>query len=165
MAAGSTYTPISTTTLGSAQASLTFNSFSGYTDLVLICNFGTTKGSQDGLLFRINSDSGSNYSIQRLNGNGSSAYADYVNNTSSFIAGGVDGNSTTSVTIYNILNYSNTSTYKTVLMRNNYPSTVLNASTGLWRNTAAITSIVLSPESGTNLRAGSTFTLYGILAA
>ena len=37
MAAGSTYTPIATTTLGSAQADVTFSSISGsYTDLVLI---------------------------------------------------------------------------------------------------------------------------------
>jgi hypothetical protein len=38
MPAGSTYTPIATTTLGSAQADVTFNSFSGYTDLVLVAN-------------------------------------------------------------------------------------------------------------------------------
>jgi hypothetical protein len=36
MAAGSTYTPIATTTLSSSQAEVTFTSFSGYTDLVLI---------------------------------------------------------------------------------------------------------------------------------
>jgi hypothetical protein len=165
MPAGSTYTPIATTTLGSAQASVSFSSFSGYTDLVLVCNFGTSKGSQDGLLFRVNSDSGSNYSVTRVSGNGTTASSDRSTSTTSLIAGGVDGSTTTSLAIYNVMNYANTTTYKTVLMRNNYSAAVTNATVGLWRSTSAITSIQLSAESATNLRAGSTFTLYGIASA
>jgi len=163
--AGSTYSTIATTTLGSAQATVSFSSFSGYTDLVLVCNFGTAKGSGDGLLFRVNSDSGSNYSLTRLSGNGSSASSDRASNATSLIAGAVDGTGTTTVAIYNVMNYSNTTTNKTVLMRNNTSSIVTNATVGLWRSTSAITSIQLSAESATNLRAGSTFTLYGIAAA
>jgi hypothetical protein len=165
MAAGSTYTPIATTTLGSAQASVTFNSFSGYTDVILVCNFGTAKGSQDGLLFRVNSDSGSNYSVTRVNGNGSTATSDRTTNATSMIAGGVDGNDVTSTAIYHLMNYANTTTYKTVLMRNGFAGAVTNGTAGLWRSTSAVTSITLSAESASNLRAGSTFTLYGIAAA
>ena len=161
----STYTPLATTTLGSAQASVSFNSFSGYTDVVLVCNFGTAKGSQDGLLFRVNSDSGTNYSVTRVSGNGSSATSDRTTSATSMIAGGVDGSDTTSVAIYNLMNYANTSTYKTVLMRNGFAGAVTNGTVGLWRSTSAITSITLTAESGSNLRANSTFTLYGITAA
>ena len=60
MAAGRTYTPIATTTLGSATNTLTFNSIpSTYTDLVIICNY-----SQNGdmLQGRFNSDTSTNSS-------------------------------------------------------------------------------------------------------
>ena len=74
MAAGSTYTPIATNTLGSAQASVTFSSISGsYTDLVLIINAGTSDASEQDCLIRVNGDTGSNYSATYMYGTGSSA--------------------------------------------------------------------------------------------
>jgi hypothetical protein len=43
---------------------------------------------------------------------------------------------------------------------------VLSAGVGLWRNTAAITSVSLVAESGSgDFQSGSTFRLYGIEAA
>jgi hypothetical protein len=62
------------------------------------------------------------------------------------------------------MNYSNTTTFKTMLNRSNVPSTGTGATVGLWRNTAAISSLTITSESG-NLQSGSTFTLYGILKA
>ena len=65
------------------------------------------------------------------------------------------------------MNYSNTTTNKTVLARGNnasdasYPGT--EAFVGLWRSTAAINRIDFSSNSKT-WNAG-TFTLYGIKAA
>lgn len=41
----------------------------------------------------------------------------------------------------------------------------INVITSMWENTAAVTSIVISPSSGANLMAGSRFDLYGIRAA
>ena len=161
----STYTPIATTTLSSAQASVSFSSFSGYTDLILVCNFGSAKGSQDGLLFRVNSDSGTNYRYNRLTGSSTTATCDRNLSATSLIAGGIDGSSTTSIATYNIMNYSNTNAYKAILMRNGFSNTVTNASIGQWLSNSAIASIQLSTESASNFRAGSTFTLYGITAA
>ena len=63
MPAGSTYTPITTTTLGSNQSAVTFNSFGGYTDLRMILNFKNTAG---GLAIRPNSNTNSIYSITRV---------------------------------------------------------------------------------------------------
>ncbi len=60
-------------------------------------------------------------------------------------------------------NYSNTTTYKTVLSRCSNPTGGTLAVAGLWRSTAAITSITLTPTAG-NWLSGSTFTLYGIKA-
>ena len=70
MPAGSTYTPLSTTTLGSAQATVTFSSISGsYTDLVLVMNtIGTSAGGDVQVQF--NSDTASNYSCTILYGTG-----------------------------------------------------------------------------------------------
>lgn len=160
-----TYDCIATTTLGSDTATVTFSSISGsYTDLVLIATFGTTQGSNDGLLFRVNSDSGSNYSLTRLTGDGSNASSSRQTSSTSIIVGGVSGTDTSTITIYQLMNYSNSTTYKTILARNAHPSSLTNAGVGLWRNTAAITSITLSPENAANLRANSVFSLYGIKA-
>ena len=61
------------------------------------------------------------------------------------------------------MNYSNTTTNKTVILRNNYPAVATWAVVGLWQNTAAINEISLYPEVASWL-SGSTFTLYGIKA-
>jgi len=62
------------------------------------------------------------------------------------------------------MNYSNTTTNKTVIGRHNGASGPV-ASVGLWRNTAAINSIRISNSSAVNFTIGSTFSLYGIKAA
>jgi hypothetical protein len=62
------------------------------------------------------------------------------------------------------MNYSNTTTYKTILERANQPQAVTNSIVGLWRSTSAISTITMTTSSGT-VSAGSTFTLYGILKA
>ena len=161
----STYEKIATTTLGSAAANITFSSITGsYTDLVLIVQGG---GSSSGYNFciRFNSDTGSNYSVTRLRGNGSTASSDRGSNLSYIYTESMTTN-TDSNFIININNYSNSNTYKTALIRaNNVPDSRMGASVGLWRNTAAITSISISPEFSINLISGTTATLYGILKA
>ena len=161
MPAGSTYTPIATTTLGSAQATITFNSFSGYTDLILVVA-GTVSVANNPTL-RFNSDTGSNYSWTYLVGNGTSATSGRSSNTTSILTGGL-GTSTMGNVIYHIQNYSNSTTNKTVISRHNRSDDSVGAWVGLWRNTAAITTIDLGAGGG-NWNTGSTFTLYGIASA
>jgi hypothetical protein len=62
------------------------------------------------------------------------------------------------------MNYANTTTYKTVLSRANNSAAGTEAIVGLWRSSAAITSMTVLSETG-NIAIGSTFSLYGILAA
>jgi hypothetical protein len=165
MAAGSTYTPIATTTLGSSATSVDFSSFSGYTDLVLIVS-AKAVSSADDLGLRFNSDSGTNYSYTVLTGNGSSAASARAANMTfavlDYNASVRTGDYSTHIT--HIQNYSNTSTYKTVLCRAN-TSTGVDASVNLWRNTSAITAIRVLLTTGVSFASGSTFTLYGIAAA
>jgi len=164
MAAGSTYTPIATTTLVSNQTSVTFNSFSGYTDLILIGNFKNTTPVDMNLQF--NSDTAGNYSYTQMYGDGTSVASLKGTNSSGIVTdNGAAGFGTDwSNVIIHIMNYSNTTTYKTALTRNNAPiSTGVTA--GVWRNTNAITSLDYSASSSSAIATGSTFTLYGILAA
>jgi len=164
MAAGSTYTPIATTTLGSAAASYTFSSIaSTYTDLVLIIN-GKTTASGEQATVRYNSDTGNNYSATSIYGDGSSAASGRSSNIS-FVPNGWFNATVPATTIIQVQNYSNTTTYKTSIMRSNDTSSYIQANVGLWRSTSAINSIVIALSSGGNWATGTTFTLYGIAAA
>jgi hypothetical protein len=154
-----TYVALDTKTVGTAVSSVTFTSIpQGYTDLVLVFNgFSASAGSSS---LRFNGDSGSNYSYTNLKGNGSTATsARGSNNTLGYI--GEIYNSQT-VTIINIQNYSNATTYKTTISRSNNAGNATSAWVSLWRSTAAITSLEFL--SGDTLQVGSTFTIYGIAA-
>jgi hypothetical protein len=164
MAAGSTYTPIATTTLGSAAASYTFSSIpSTYTDLVLIAAIKGTSTIYRQLT--VNGDNGSNYSITELTGDGSATGSSRQSNATAMGMMEATNSSSdgTAISVFNFMNYANTSTYKTVLTRSNKYDKVA-AIIGLWRSTAAINSITLTAFSNT-YAIGSTFTLYGIAAA
>jgi hypothetical protein len=157
----STYEKIATTTLGSAQATVTFSTISGaYTDLVLIAETDQTASSIS--LIRFNGDTGSNYSSTIISGTGSTVGSSITTNATSVNFTQTSAN--LQLTLANIMNYSNTTTYKTFLLRRNDTAGSLGASVGLWRSTSAITSIDLISNASTFL-AGSTFTLYGILKA
>lgn len=162
----STYTPIATTTLSSAS-NVTFSSIPGtYTDLVLA---SSAKSSTSTVTPRIqfNSDTGSNYSCTYFIGYSGGPLANRFTNDTSIPVANFAGNYTEfSPMIISILNYSNTTTYKTLLSRgaNTVSSSDVSAVVGLWRNTNAITSITLQMSSG-SFAIGSTFTLYGIKAA
>jgi hypothetical protein len=160
-----TYEKIATNTLGSATGTVTFSSISGaYTDLVLVANFNTSVSNQSTNI-TVNGDTGSNYSWTYLQGNGTAASSsrgsadNRIFNGSSATA--ISGNTTN--TIIQFQNYSNTTTYKTTLSRSNASDYFTQATVGLWRNTAAITSITLTIPSA-NYIVGSTFTIYGIKA-
>jgi hypothetical protein len=161
-----TYEVIETETLGTAAPSVTFSTISGaYTDLVLVINGGIATTTNYATSIRFNSDTGSNYSLTRLYGNGASASSDR-GSSQTYIYTLAPGRDTLNGTqIIQVMNYSNTTTYKTCLTRSNNADYNTGAIVGLWRSTAAITSISVSPEFTANWKSGSTFTLYGIASA
>jgi hypothetical protein len=163
MPAGSTYTPIATTRLGSATNQVNFNSISGsYTDLVLICGiFSSTAGNT---YLRFNNNSSSIYSRTRLSGSGSAVSSNRVSNTNTGYIDTIATNSPSEVIIVNVMNYSNGQVFKTYLARANNADSGVDATVGLWSSTSAITSISVYTDSG-NFSIGSTFTLYGIASA
>ena len=165
----STYTPIATTTLGSAQSSVTFSSLGSYTDLILVSNVAVATAGTS-LNMRFNSDSAGNYSYTTLYGDGTSAASVRgTNATKGYIAWYVAPNTSLEmVNVTHIMNYGNNTTYKTAISRANRASASNSPGTesvvSLWRSTAAITSITIAADSG-NISTNSTFTIYGIKAA
>lgn len=162
MPAGSTYSSIATTTL--SGSSYTFSSIpSTYTDLILVIqgansNVGNAR-------WRLNGDTGTNYSWTGLGGTGSAASSTRVSNTATPQLdwyGYFDG--TQSVLISHFMNYANTTTYKTVISRSNNANNGVATTVGLWRSTAAVNSISIISSNG-NFDSGTTLTLYGITAA
>jgi len=172
MAAGATYVSIASNTLGSATASVTFSSISGaYTDLVLVTQAGLSVNNNS-LYMTFNSDTASNYSFTSVEGY-TNAYDSYrLSSQSKVMIAGVNiGLATTvgpSMSTSNIMNYSNTTTYKTFVGRwannNDAGNKESGAVVGLYRSTSAITTINIFSQSG-NLASGSTFSLYGIASA
>lgn len=161
----STYDKIEAKSLGSATSSVAFTSIPAtYTDLVLIANYTTTAANVD-VRFQVNSDTATNYSYTYLLGNGTAAGSGRAAN-SAFIGGyfSVGTSTNGNISIYNLMNYANTTTYKTILQRMSSAEKELTANVGLWRNTAAINACTIY-TSGSTFTAGSTFTLYGIKAA
>jgi hypothetical protein len=164
--ANSAYNVISTQTLGTATSSVTFTSIpQTYTDLVLVVNHSTT-GSNPSIVARFNSDTASNYSRTRLAGDGSAVNTNRGSSETTLGLSTYVGSPPTAVgtMICNILNYANSTTYKTCLTRNNAAAYGTEASVTLWRSTASVTSVNVSVDSST-FATGSTFTLYGIKAA
>jgi hypothetical protein len=171
MAAGATYTPIASTTIGTAVASYTFSSISGsYTDLVLVCSLRNTAGFVDAFVRVGNGsvDTGTNYSTTILTGNGTAILSTRQTSTASPFYdyyGAPPYGTSFNATNTSFMNYSNTTTYKTWLHRSSNASTGgTDAIVGLWRSTSAINTIQIFITSS-NMAVGSTLALYGITAA
>jgi hypothetical protein len=162
-----TYEKIVATTLSSNQTTVTLDSIpQTYTDLVLVVN-GKTNGT-GGLVaarIRLNGDSNSNYSRTILYGaNDEASSGREISITSAPIVLGQAADNFGNA-IVNFQNYSNSTTYKTFIARENRSNLVVYTSVQMWRNTNPISSITLTGDGGTSLLINSTFTLYGIKAA
>ena len=166
-----TYEPIATTTIsGTSTNQVTFSSIAAtYTDLRIVIAAGETGGG-NGAFITFNNDggTGSLYSFTRLVGDGSTASSarGTNRNTNTWVLGnGIAVPTTpTDVATIDIMNYSNTTTFKTSLARENNAASGTVANVILWRNTAAITRVDIT-YSAANFANASTFTLYGIASA
>ena len=163
-----TYDSIATVTVGSAVSSITFSSIpSTYTHLQIRFIAKAVTGG-GGYFLQFNADTASNYNSHLLYGDGSSALAfadsswagiNLVSVSSTQFSGGV----------VDILDYTNTNKNKTVRTLGGFDangSGFANFYSGLWRNTAAVTSITIRELlNGSNLTQYSSFALYGIKGA
>jgi hypothetical protein len=160
----SAYTALANVTLGSSASSVTFSSISQvYRDLVLVyVPIGSTATGTN-ILF--NGDTGSNYNMVWMSGNGSSGSSSSISNNGAFIGSSFSEIRTTSGTqiIFNVMDYSATDKHKTMLFRMDRADSATQAFATRWASTSAVTSISLTPGSGTFV-AGTTLALYGVSA-
>lgn len=168
------YESIETFTVGAGgQSTITFNTIpSTYKHLQIRMISRTNRAfANDALKIRFNSDSGNNYAFHYLNGDGASATAGGLTSSSmTYIpTPNMTGNSASSnmfgATITDILDYTNTNKNTTVRSlggsdQNGSGNIALQS--GLWLNTAAVTTITITPEAGTSFNQYSSFALYGI---
>lgn len=154
-----TYEPIATANGNGSSFTITFNSIpQTYTDLVLVAKADLNIDS--GLTgLRFNGDTGSNYSYTLLESGPNSSRG---TNAAYMFIGGLRNEY-----ICHIQNYSNSTTNKTVLTRMGRTDvTGTGVWVGLWRNTAAITSLSFTTNQTSGYWNTSTIvTLYGIKAA
>lgn len=160
-----TYVALDIKTL-SSTSSITFTSIpQGYTDLVLVLG-SLTFSSGGNPQIQFNGDTSTNYSNTDLYGNGSSAGSTRNSNNNYINVGfsATNGSATEpSTVIVQVMNYSNATTYKTLLGRGNRAGGEVQANVGLWRATpAAITSMTVKVASGSMT---GTAALYGIANA
>ena len=170
VAAGS-YELISTTTLGTATASVTFSSLGDYASTykhLQIRSVGKTTVSGDGaegLVLRFNGDSGSNYARHFLQTQGATATSGNAVSTTYVQAGILATNAITAfgVNVCDVLDAYSTSKNKTTRTFYGSPSAVsiVGFGSGVWVNTASLTSMTLSSTGG-NLNVGTRISLYGI---
>jgi hypothetical protein len=157
------------TVTGSAATSIVLGSGNtipqGYTDLFLVINGQGSAVSGGNLCVRINADTNTYTSATRILGDGSAASSSRnTTGQSSGIMMGDVSNGDKFMAEINFQNYSNTTTFKTLLGRYS-GQTYLGGYAGLWAQTAAITQITLLINGGQQFNVGTTVTLYGIKAA
>lgn len=160
MSKTATYALIESQVLGSATTSVTFSSIPGtYTDLILIANGQSTLFGNTAIQF--NADTTSNYSVTYLYGDGTSAASGRATSQTGLRFGTYNGRS---VSTYQIIDYSNSTTNKTVLSRDSSTGAA-EIRVGLWRKTPeTITAVRIYNFDGNTFDTGSTFRLYGIQA-
>ena len=172
----SSYESIASATGTGSSGTITFSSIPAtYKHLQVRTNVRNLSGaaSARAMYARFNSDTGNNYTLHRLYGDGSSAtasgsvtgdtggqffvdFAEADNGSAANIHG---------VAIIDIIDYANTSKYKTVRM---FSGTDLNSSgriylsSALWVSTSAINSITFEDPTANGFTTSSTFALYGI---
>ena len=163
MPAGSTYTPIATATGTGSSTTFTFSSIpSTYTDLVIVLNGSLSSGAN--VRMTLNNDSGNNYSMTVLSGDGTSV-ASFRDTSQPFFQYLGFADSGMSMVIGNIMNYSNTTTFKTYVQRQNKASAQTQAAVGLYRSTSAINRLDIFTSNTATWTTATTVTLYGIASA
>jgi hypothetical protein len=169
MAAGPTYYPIATNTLSSTASSYTFSDIpQTYNNLVLVMN--VVPNGTGGGTFIVNNDTSSVYSYTALAGLATTgtpvSYRGSNQTSGGWLSSGaaLTNSSNLHLDVFHFMNYSSTSTYKTVIHRED-PSQFgyIGAWVNLYRSTSPITSITMQLTSSFGI--GTTFTLYGIKAA
>lgn len=162
------YESIATINGNGSTATITFSSISSaYKHLQVRVMARVAAGGED-LTLRFNGDTGANYTRHRLTANGSTTAASGSTSTTGITTLGSAGMPTTAniyaVTVIDVLDYANTNKYKTARMLSGQDSNGsggVDFTSGVWMNTAAVTSLTIYANSS-NFPTAASFALYGI---
>ena len=165
------YDSLATVTLSAATASVTFAGIpAGYKHLqIRWLGQHSSNVTDTSMAVQFNGDTAGNYATHRLYGDGSSAAATAATSTTFMRADRLNAPPSASsifgVGVIDILDYANTSKNKVMrslggVDRNGSGQIFFNS--GLWQNTAAITSITLYGADTGNFNQYSSFALYGV---
>lgn len=169
----SSYESIATATGTGSSGTITFSSIpSTFKHLQLrIMARGTAAATRGDLYLYMNTDTGTNYTYHYLYGSGSTAGAGGAGTQGLTYLGSIPyGSASASImgtAIVDILDYASTTKYKTQRTFNGEDqngSGYVYLVSGLWMNTAAITTLEIKVLSG-NLSSNTTVALYGIKEA
>ena len=162
------YDSIATVTVGSGGAStVTFSSIPATYTHLQIRTMAQGGASAAAINVNFNADTTSTAYWHLLYGNGAMAAA-YTVSTAYIQATALSSTANTNIFnagVIDILDYANTNKNKTLRGLSGYDangSGTVALYSGQWINTAAITSIVLTANNGTNFSQYSHFALYGI---
>lgn len=167
---------LETQTLTGSQASVTFSSLSTYAStyqhLQLRMTARSTRAdTADSYRIQFNGDTAGNYSFHQLDGTGSSVGSAGTSNVTymQFGAGVPAANATASSfsgSVIDILDPYETTKFKTIRGLAGWTGgfQIIELTSGNWRNTNALTSILIYAAAG-NLAQYSRFSLYGIKAS
>lgn len=163
------YQSISTVTVGAGGASsISFTTIPSTFQHLQVRAIGRSSVTVADSLWQFNSDTGANYAMHLLVGDGSTAASYATASTTSMKATPyMTGNTSIfGVGVTDVLDYANTNKYKTIRSLTGFDNNggsfaQIQLNSGLWQSTSAITSITITPSSGTYVQY-SQFALYGI---
>jgi len=165
------YDSIATVTVGAGGTSYAeFTSIpSTYQHLQIRAIVRSSSGGYAGVTF--NSDTGNNYASHELYGNGSSASAGaYTTRADIPLMPSATSSAASTFTalIIDVLDYANTSKYKTLRSLEGWDangSGYVELQSGLWQSTSAISTLRITCAYGQSWQQYSSFALYGIKSA
>ena len=176
-AGASSYDLLETEILTGSQATVTFSSLNStygadyqHLQIRYVARTATGTGNAGNYYMRFNGDSASNYAWHRMYGDGSSVTSAAGSSQTQIVPAFLDRASDSniySMAVIDILDPFETSKYTTTRClwggtNSSFPGIGLNS--GLWQNTAALTSISFGVP-GYDLAIGSRFSLYGLKAS
>lgn len=170
-AGGGSFDLLETTLISTNTASVTFSSLGSYSAYKHLQIRYTVRASADTwveLWLRMNNSSSGEYARHQLRGTGSQVNSEASSASDTKIMIGQAAQTATTQAYYagviDILDFGSSNKNTTTrgltgYTANGYDDVRLNS--GLWNNTAAVTSLTILPASA-NLASGSRFSLYGI---
>lgn len=166
------YESIATVNGNGSSSSITFSSIpSTYQHLQIrtVAREATGTNIFGNIGFQANGDTGSNYTLHQIYGNGTSALTSGQGYSTSTALLNIAGNSAAASVlgggVVDILDYSNTNklkTFRSLSGTDDNTAGFILLRSQLWNNTSAITSLTLTDLSGVAFTSASSFALYGI---